>query len=653
MKDNKQFIKEIYEKYEDYQKETKEKSKYVKVEKTIKRKYYIKRVLGVVAIILLVFSFVIINNNNIENEEIKTNEKLSLATVDTFDNFYNIVKNSGNYGTVDDYNTEQEILSDSTIKSESVQSKQRSNSDYSTTNIQMDNVDEADIVKTDGNYIYTVSNKKISIVDVKNPSNLKEVAKIDYTDAEFSPREIYVKNDKLVVIGNTYIYSKDKTVTYDVAFNSTDYIGENRIKTLIYDISHIEEPKEIRSVEIEGSLLSSRMIDNNLYLISNKYINAYNLCKNQIEELEEDDYKPTYKDTAISNEDKKISFNEISYFDNINQTNYLIIAGLDITKNKEANIKTFLGAGEEIYCSENSIYIAKDISEYNNQTREVTNSYTKILKFSIGNSNVEFKAEADIPGYINNQFSMDEKNGYFKIATTSGQKWNLTDSTVNGLYILDDNLKEVGKLTNLAQGEKIYSVRYTDSKAYIVTYEEVDPLFVIDISNPKEPKVLGELKIPGYSTYLHPYDETHLIGFGYDTKVDGTRIKTNGLKMAMFDVSDLENPKELFKVDIGNQYTSSDLLYNHKALLFSKEKNIIAFPISTYSKGRSEYIAQIYNIDLEKGFTLKGEIKHKDNSYLSKIERIIYINNNYYTISQNLIKSINMDTLETEDTLEL
>ena len=249
---------------------------------------------------------------------------------------------------------------------------------------------------------------------------------------------------------------------------------------------------------------------------------------------------------------------------------------------------------------------------------------------------------------------MDENGKYFRIATTTGESnLGVTDETSNNLYILNSNLEEVGKVTGFGQGERIYSVRYIGNKAYVVTFKQTDPLFVIDLSNPEKPEILGELKIPGYSTYMHPYDETHIIGFGYDTKEDGTRITTNGLKMVMFDVSDLNNPKELFKVQVGDRNTNSELIYNHKALLYSKEKNIIAFPLTTYTRGKVNTRAAIYEISLEKGFILKGEIANEKYESGQRVERIVYANDAYYTLSSKLIKAADMKTLKVIKEIEI
>ena len=193
----------------------------------------------------------------------------------------------------------------------------------------------------------------------------------------------------------------------------------------------------------------------------------------------------------------------------------------------------------------------------------------------------------------------------------------------NNLYVLDKDMKIVGKLQGLANGEQIYSVRFIGDRAYIVTFMLTDPLFVIDLKNPTSPKVLGELKIPGFSNYLHPYDDTHLIGFGMDTTVINEggmdRAKTKGMKIAIFDVSNVSKPVQQFMTTIGGVGTYSEVLNNHKALLFSKEKNLLALPVTennydnkTNSSQQSYQGAYIYNIDLVNGIKLKGKITHMD-----------------------------------------
>ncbi len=192
---------------------------------------------------------------------------------------------------------------------------------------------------------------------------------------------------------------------------------------------------------------------------------------------------------------------------------------------------------------------------------------------------------------------------------------------LNHLYVLGGDLKIIGKVEDLAAGERIYSVRFMGDKAYMVTFRQIDPLFVIDLSSPQNPKVLGYLKVPGVSDYLHPYDETHIIGVGRDASEEGM-IK--GLKLALFDVSDFANPKEVSKYIIGDRGTSSDALYDHKAFLFDKEKNLLVIPVSEYGANWKNHWqgAYVFNIDLANGITLKGKVAHKKEDKPQDVSKI-------------------------------
>lgn len=715
MKDNKEFINGIYQKYDEYLKEkerknmkkSNEKEKIEKIQnekvvnpepvekpkftpvKNVKAKEFNKhgflrrnfiKVLSAAAVFAIVLSGVFVSKNmlnqdeNLGGEETKigkttTTDKISLNTVNDFETFYKIVKdnykevepNYRGYDIIEDVSfndaTKSNAQNETTGRNTNSETSNPTN-DYSKTNIQVENVDEADIVKTNGKYIFYVVNNKVIIVDIQTPNEMKKLAEINFENDKFRPSELYIRDNRLIIVGNENSYSYP---TGGIVRETTNAIYKKGIYTqkavaIVYDITKIEEPIELRRVEIEGNYVSSRMIDNNIYFVANKSIIARDIANYPIDDLDEDLVKPMYRDTIKTSSTKLIDFNRIYYFDHINTINYLTLGGFSLTNSDEVDVKTFLGAGEDIYCSEQNMYIAKSKNVYDADTHMSYGSDTKILKFNLNNGKINFKAEANIEGGINNQFSMDEHNNYFRIATTIGKTYNMDDSTSNSLYVLDENLKEVGRLDGIAKAEKIYSVRYVGDRAYVVTFKEIDPLFVIDLSNPKNPKILGELKIPGYSTYLHPYDDNHIIGFGYDTKPNAwdTGVVNDGLKMSMFDITDLSNPKEMFTVKIGENGTSSPLTNNHKALLFSKEKNLIAFPVTNYTNGNREYKAQVYDIDLSKGFTLRGEIKHEytkpDNTnyyayFKNDIERILYSNNVFYTVSKGLIKASDMGTL--------
>lgn len=644
MKSNQQFINEIYQKYDEYTKEKRE-----------DKQRNMRKIVNMAAVVIVLISSLIVFSekkipSKVQHQNIDNfmEDSVNLETVGSFESFYQIIKEKGQSNTNRGWFYAEEKAIEDIDKNEVA--------DFTTskTNTQVQNVDESDIVKVYGKYIYYVANQKIVIIDAQNAESSNKIAEINYKETDFNAREIYVKNNKLIVIGNeTGDYTTTcKTVIEDVA---RDVARPANLKTgiILYDISNIKEPKELRRVMVQGDYISSRMIENNVYFVANQYLYTSQMFRNEIKDLDENDYKPKYEDTVISEEEKCINFDRIYSLNGTNDTSYLILVGLNIESNEEADIKTFLGAGQYVYSSEKNMYIAINKETYG-EGYEVLGGTAHILKFALENGKITYEAETDIDGQVNNQFSMDESGEYFRVATTSGRLWNIDKSTSNNLYILNDKLEEVGKVVGFAQEEKIYSVRYVEDKAYVVTFKQTDPLFVIDLSNPANPQIIGELKLPGYSTYLHPYDETHIIGFGYETKENGSRVTTDGLKMVMFDVSDFSNPQVLFKINIGDsKYTYSELLYNHKAMLFSKEKNIIAFPLNSSGGGKTNSRAAIYGIDLEKGFSLKGEIGNITNEHLKQVERIIFVNDTYYTLSKALVKVANMETLEVMKEIEL
>ena len=660
-----------------------------KVLKNIKEKKNNKKIYSIIATsivtiavaVSIVIPFAINKNKTIDEENNNGIKKLK-----NFESLYNYLKENGNdysknkgtvfsvtdsaKSSVSSAETGEYRPSTATMPSTSDSSDIQENTDYSKTNIQVEGVDEADIVKTDGKYIYYVVDDEIIIINAEDSKKLKEASRIKSSKDRFEPSEIYINDDKLVVIGEeTNKYYTGLRPAY--SYTSSSYKTYTTAK--IYNIQDKSKPKLDREVKIKGDYLSSRMIGDNIYFIANDDIYTYDIFDEDIKELDEDDYKPEFIDTAISKKENKIEFKDIYYFPDSEDTSYLSVAGFNLNNNEKANIETFLGAGEEIYVSQNNMYITRTEYKYKNSRlygyydRYDVNTY--IYKFELNESKVKYLTQGSVPGEVLNQFSMDEKDGYFRIATTDSSSWN-SETDNNNLYVLDEKLEIVGEVENLAKGEKIYSVRFMGNRAYMVTFVETDPLFVIDLSNPKEPVVLGELKIPGYSKYLHPYDETHLIGFGERTKTNEYGgVVTDGMKMALFDVSNPQDPKEMYSIDIGDKGTYSEILENHKALLFSKEKNILAFPISIKEEYEEGYYttklkfqgAIVYGVDLENGFKLKGTIAnmkkeldgYKDYEYGKEVERIININDSLFTLSQELIKSTNITTMEEEGALEI
>lgn len=533
------------------------------------------------------------------------------------------------------------------------------NADFSETNTQVQGVDEADIIKTDGQYIYYVRNQVIEIVKTNNDGIFEFMSSFKLTDKNnFSFSDIFIDGNKIIAIGTYYTppeYGNDNNYRYY-------YSSENYTKAVVINAENKKSPKFERSVEVKGNYITSRKIGNSVYFAANQYFwNYYGSDENGI--------MPLYCDTAESDEMLEIGYDRLYCFPIIHDQSMTTLVGFNIDRSEEeACIETFLGSGNNIYMSEKAMYIAG--VNYNGKN----GSETIINKFAVDDGKLVFVKSGTAPGYILNQFSMDEYKSYFRIVTNVSEYKNNNYKEYNGLYIFDNTMEIVGRIDDIAPGEYIYSARFMGNRAFMVTFRTVDPLFAIDLSNPKNPVVMGALKIPGYSNYLHPYDENHLIGFGKDTVVDsyGGAYYT-GMKISLFDVTDITNPVEMFVETIGDRGTDSELLYNHKALLFSKDKNLLAFPVTVYESNEKPANgkmpaygtfafsgAYIYDIDLTDGFNLRGKISHMSAQDMLKasdwggnsdlyINRLLTIRDNLYAASNAKLSSHNLTTLDKID----
>lgn len=631
--------------------------------------------------IMAVVLIFIVSNTNLQNSNTTLNIENELPIVGTAENFEKLLKEmsekQNNFGIRAETTTMDIAESEQSLKSAD------SGSDHSTTNVQVDGVDEADSVKNDGDFIYQLRDNQLIISKVNPATEMKVVYKENFDDGEFFAREMYLDDQHLVLIGARPMY--DQKTFYHNEFTS--------IK--VYQLNERSNLALVREAEVEGYYTSSRKINDALYIITNKQLPYY--LYNEIEnkaDLETfiNEMKPTYRDSAISDEPQVIDWDEVSYFPESPEGNYLIVSGLDLADlNKPVSVNSYLGAGDTIYASQEHLYVTRTHYEYDEVGSDIssdermkimiapapTKQETFIYKFRLNEGDVTFLTEASVKGALLNQFSMDEHNGYFRIATTSGDMWSDTKPSENLLFVLDENLKITGSITGIAKGERIFSARFLGDRGYIVTFKQVDPLFVLDLKDPSNPTVLGELKIPGFSDYLHPYDENHIIGFGKDTTENNSGgAMVEGFKMALFDITDVNNPKEKFVEIIGGRGTHSELLYNHKALLFSKAKNIIAFPIEVYENNDNQTSnpndnssmpsdqmmmypsfsfqgAYVYGLDLDRGFQLQTRISHYDDKekeqeqladkyyddYQKHISRMIYIKENLYTLSNYKIEA--------------
>ncbi|MBS8266481.1 hypothetical protein DYI25_18835 [Mesobacillus boroniphilus] len=538
--------------------------------------------------------------------------------------------------------------------------------DVSETNVQVQGVDEADIVKTDGESIFQAEHNKVRIIQAV-PGTQMKVLSVLHFDENFSPSQLFLQDDQLVVIGHQYneIYRPYE----DVAKDSLIAPMMQSTTIIVYDVKNPADPKQIREVKVEGHYVSARKVENLVYLITQHYPDYWLLKENR-----KIDIRPKFTDTAYDSKERTIDYDDIHYFPESRQPNYTLIAALDLEQpKKEVALTTYLGSGNQLYMSKENLYLAvENYGDMDRKDRGVIAPDTDVHKFEIKGLDVKYHSSATVTGTVLNQFSMDEHNGYFRVVTTKGYAWDEKRPSSNHLYILDKNLKETGKIEELARGERIYSARFMGDRIYMVTFKETDPLFVFDASDPANPKVLGELKIPGFSNYLHPYDENHIIGFGQDTKIvaekgaSQPRILTDGVKISLFDVSDMTNPKEKFTEIIGGRGTYSPLNHDHKALLFNREKDIFAFPISVYRNSeKNEYEqffeyqgAYVYSIDPVTGFKLKSKITHINGEmpyyeeWEHQIQRLLYIGDKLYGLSPEKITSHKMGSYEKVGELE-
>jgi inhibitor of cysteine peptidase len=568
---------------------------------------------------------------------------------------------------------------------------------YSTTNIQVAGVDEPDIVKTDGTYLYVVANNTVFILRAYPVMNAAILSRITITNVTIS--DIFIHGDRLIILGNTggywypILYGGVMKTTIDSISIWPGGVSQTVIE--VYDIGDRATPTLSKDVKIDGGYFDARLIDEYLYVVATEY--TYDIYR----AVDEKNYTLNVPEISIDAENTTIPPEDIYYVDvpELSDTmTHVISVNLDTNSVDEKSF--MLGSSQTMYVSRNNIFLASEhypfypmlYMERNGPTSTSEQETTILHKISINTGNITYVAQGEVPGHILNQFSMDEHNGFFRIATTSGNNWVEGQQTNNNIYILDDTLKQISKIENIAPGESIYAARFLGDRAYLVTFVQVDPLFCVDLSDPYNPQILGELKIPGYSDYLHPYDETHIIGIGkeVDPSIDADKVHTPGavyytailgLKLALFDVSDITHPVEEAKVVIGNRGTDSPALYDHKAFLFDKEKQLLVIPVSLYEIPQKVFNsindsniteidpdwgqftfqgAYVYHLSLENGFEFQGRITHQTpeeiqqqaNNYYwywgssnTDITRTLYIGNVLYTISGSMVKMNDLSNL--------
>lgn len=524
--------------------------------------------------------------------------------------------------------------------------------DYSQTNVQVEGVDEGDIVKTDGAFIYVLRNNELIIFKADGASTSK-ISSVKICDDNTGNKQeganycseyasdIYVKGDTAVVISSysRYVpYTADGAVKTDIAYGN----GKQISKVYVFNIADRSKPVLKTELGQDGYVLSSRLVDSTLYLISNHYV--YN--------IKQDDASSYVPNLYINGASKPVDAGCISIMPFINSTAYTVVCAYDLTNAVLKETQSLLGGGTTVYMNKDTLYIANSTTDQKAGTPYAESVYTvidytsvsvtDITSFDLSGGAIKVKSSGSVPGSLINQFALDEYNGNLRVATsTYSQSWSeYTDkakgfinyiwkdpATSNALYVLDASLKTVGKIEDLSKGEQIHSVRFDGGIGYIVTFRQVDPLFAVDLSDPAKPTVLSALKLPGFSEYLHVYSEGRLFGLGMDA--DEKTGKTNGMKLVMFDISNPANITVKNSLKLTSGY--SNALYNHKAILISAEKGIIAFPVD------NGY--DIYGYSDEKGFFKRAGISSLE---WSGDSRGLYIGNFAYIVDSSAISVLDM-----------
>lgn len=440
--------------------------------------------------------------------------------------------------------------------------------DYSTTNLQMEGVDESDIAKIDGSYIYTVEDKYIVITDIRD-GKLKEVTRFLPKDCGASDRvmEIYVDGDQLILVVQCYETSLEEDSAFCYEMN-----GKSTTQIQVYSIVDRKNPEFEGRLIQDGYYNTSRKIGDVVYLFT-----QYNMTSDVVGYVEKE-----YTSVIPKVNGEKVAASEI-YLPESSGESGILVSSLDVNKpDKVLDSKLVISGYAQTYISKDALYLYEE--DYDGAM------ITNIAKFALDEGRISGVAAAAVSGYVRDTFAINASDGYLRVLTTDYS----TEDEVNALYILDENMKLTGQLTGIAPGEEIYAARFMGNTGYFVTYRNTDPLFTVDLSDPAKPEIIGELKVTGFSEYLHFWDDTHLLGIGYESDENTGNIEN--IKLSMFNI---ENPGEVTEEAklVLKDVDYSEALYDYKSVIISKDKNLIGLVCEDYSGSRTKQTYQIYSYE--------------------------------------------------------
>ncbi len=484
--------------------------------------------------------------------------------------------------------------------------------DYSTTNLQMEGVDESDIAKIDGSYIYTVEDKYIVITDIRD-GKLEEVTRFLPKDCGAADRvmEIYVDGDQLILVVQGYetsldgnskagadkenkdeensdeTYSDEETAASEDSAFWYEMNGKSITQIQVYSIVDRKNPEFEGRLIQDGYYNTSRKIGDVVYLFTQynmtSDVTSYVEKKHGVEDLKEGNGVSSLAEAVIPKVNgEKVAASEI-YLPESSGESGILVSSLDVNKpDKVLDSKLVISGYAQTYISKDALYLYEE--DYDGAM------ITNIAKFALDEGRISGVAAAAVSGYVRDTFAINASDGYLRVLTTDYS----TEDEVNALYILDENMKLTGQLTGIAPGEEIYAARFMGNTGYFVTYRNTDPLFTVDLSEPAKPEIIGELKVTGFSEYLHFWDDTHLLGIGYESDENTGNIEN--IKLSMFNI---ENPGEVTEEAklVLKDVDYSEALYDYKSVIISKDKNLIGLVCEDYSGSRTKQTYQIYSYE--------------------------------------------------------
>lgn len=467
--------------------------------------------------------------------------------------------------------------------------------DYSTTNLQMEGVDESDIAKIDGSYIYTVEDKYIVITDIQD-GKLEEVTRFLPKDCGAADRvmEIYVDGDQLILVVQGYETSlgesskagsdkensdkesSDEEIAVSDASEDSAFCykmnGKSTTQIQVYSIVDRRNPEFEGRLIQDGYYNTSRKIGDVVYLFT-----QYHMTSDVVGYVEKE-----YTSVIPKVNGEKVAAGEI-YLPESSGESGILVSSLDVNKpDKVLDSKLVISGYAQTYISKDALYLYEE--DYDGAM------ITNIAKFALDEGRISGVAATAVRGYVRDTFAINASDGYLRVLTTDYS----TEDEVNALYILDENMKLTGQLTGIAPGEEIYAARFMGNTGYFVTYRNTDPLFTVDLSDPAKPEIIGELKVTGFSEYLHFWDDTHLLGIGYESDEKTGNIEN--IKLSMFNI---ENPGEVTEEAklVLKDVDYSEALYDYKSVIISKDKNLIGLVCEDYSSSRTKQTYQIYSYE--------------------------------------------------------